>query len=93
MNNFQIKQLAFKVGVIAFIIGAIAFSLSWYVFNGGLPGYRIFLLPGILFMLPFTEELDFGLKIVLLLGGQFLVSAVSTIIFLKGYLYLNPKRK
>jgi len=91
MNNFKIKQIAFKTGIISFLIGAIALSLSWYVFNSDLPGYRLLLLPGIIFMLPFTEELDFGLKIVLLLGGQFIVSAVSTIIFLKGYLYFKSK--
>ncbi|KGJ98558.1 hypothetical protein ND16A_0628 [Thalassotalea sp. ND16A] len=44
-------------------------------------------------MLPFSEELDFGLKLVLLLGGQFLVTSTSTIIILKSYFYFLGKLK
>jgi len=91
MNNHQIKQVAFKIGVISLLVGAIALALSWNLFNGDLPGYRLFLLPGILFIMPFTEELDFGLKIVLLLGGQFLVSSIFTIFCLRTYMHLVRK--
>ena len=91
MRHFRIKQIAFKVGVISLLIGAVALTLSWNTFGGELPGYQVLLLPGIVFMLPFTEELDLGLKVVLLLGGQFLVSSVFTIVLLRVYFFVKTR--
>jgi len=91
VNNHQIKQLAFKVGALSFLIGSIAFLISWFVLQSNMPGYRILLFPGNLFLQLFTEELNFGLKLVLLLAGQFGVSSLLTVIILKLYALLKIK--
>jgi len=88
----QIKRIAFKVGAISLIVGLIAFILSWEVWHSEMPGYRILLFPGNLFLQLFTEELDFGLKLVLLLAGQFLVSSLTTLFALKLYFRVLHKR-
>jgi hypothetical protein len=85
LNKLLIKRFAFKVGAFSVAIGVVAFLISWYLFDGNMPGYRVALFPGNLFLLLFTEELAFGTKLVLLLAGQFLVSALSTLVVLKAY--------
>ncbi|NVK25043.1 MAG: hypothetical protein HWE10_08965 [Gammaproteobacteria bacterium] len=78
MNTYQIKQLSLKWGAIATLLAAIAFVLNWYVLEGGLQGYKIIVFPGNCFLALFTEELDFNVKFVLLLIGQFIVTALFT---------------
>ncbi|WP_419147792.1 hypothetical protein [Pseudoalteromonas 'SMAR'] len=77
------------VGLTAVIIGLIAFSLSWNLWDfwGGrpMPGVQLILLPGNLtlkyFWHPlFTEEVNFWPKLLMLMLGQFFVSAVSAAI-------------
>ncbi|MBU2918957.1 hypothetical protein KO505_13460 [Psychrosphaera sp. F3M07] len=89
MNKVQIRQIAFKVGAIFAILGAFVFLINWNLFNETMPGYGIALLPGHLFLQLFTEELDFAVKLALLLIGQFLVSSIITILVLKIYGYFS----
>jgi hypothetical protein len=89
MNKVRIRQIAFKVGSIFAVLGACVFLINWNLFNATMPGYRIALLPGHLFLQLFTEELDFGFKLALLLIGQFLVSSITTIFVLKVYGYFK----
>ena len=76
MNTYQIKQLSLKWGAISTLLAAIAFVLHWVVIDGGLQGYNIIVFPGNCFLSLFTEELSFNLKLVLLLIGQFIVTAL-----------------
>lgn len=81
MNLSKSVKVSIYSGFIAVIIGVIAFSLTWNLwdlFDGPLPGYRIFLFPGNLtltyFWHPiFTEEVNFWPKLIMLLFGQFIV--------------------
>jgi len=85
MSNFKIKEIAFYSGVIALLVGAVVFTLSWTIFGGGMPEYRFFLFPGNLVLSMFTEEIDFWLKLVLLLIGQFGVVTTAVAVALKIY--------
>ena len=95
MNLSKSVQVAMFYGLVAVVIGLIAFSLSWNLwefFDGPLPGYRVFLFPGNLtltyFWHPiFTEEVNFWLKLFMLLFGQFVVvtSCVAVITRLKQF--------
>jgi multisubunit Na+/H+ antiporter MnhG subunit len=89
MNKVRIRQIAFKVGSIFAVLGAGVFLINWNLFNETIPGYRIALLPGHLFLQLFTEELDFGIKLTLLLIGQFLVSSITAMLILKVYGYFK----
>lgn len=85
MSNLQIKELAIYCGIISLIIGAIIFAISWNVWGGGMPGYYFFLLPGNLVLSMLTEEINFWPKLLILLVGQFSVTAIATAILLKIY--------
>ncbi|QBY05418.1 hypothetical protein E2K93_14025 [Thalassotalea sp. HSM 43] len=82
MNHYRKKHWALVIGAVAMLIGAVFFALSWFVFDHDMPGYRIALSPGILFMKLFTEELDMGLKLVLLMAGQFVITAAVSYLLL-----------
>lgn len=82
-NNVAIKKFGFICGTVALIIGILAFAISWLFWQSGMPGYSVFLLPGNLFLQLFTEELDFGLKLTLLLFGQFFVTALVAMAAMK----------
>jgi len=68
---------AVKIGIIAGLasvfIGAIAFALSWNIWGGGMPGYRIFVFPGNFVLSFFSEEINFWPKLLLMLSGQFIL--------------------
>ncbi len=93
MNLPKSIKVAIYSGLSATIFGLIAFSLSWNLwelFDGPLPGYRIFLFPGNLtltyFWHPiFAEEVNFWPKLFTLLLGQFTVvtSCTAVVIHLK----------
>jgi len=95
MKISKSANVAIYSGLVAAIIGLIAFTLSWNLwafFDGPLPGYQLFLLPGnlslIYFWHPiFTEEVNFWPKLLMLLFGQFVVvtSFVALISHLKKY--------
>ena len=87
MCKVRIKQIAFYTGLISLLIGVIAFTLSWNFWENGMPGYRFFLFPGNLMLALFTEEIDFWLKLVILLIGLFSIVAVVTNIGLSMYNY------
>ena len=87
MINSKYFNIAIYTGLISTVVGLIAFSVSWYsweYFEGPLPGYQIFLLPGnltlIYFWHPiFTEEINYWPKLFMLLFGQFIL--VTSFVF------------
>jgi hypothetical protein len=85
LSKYRTLSIALTVGIIALVIGIIAFTLSWNIWGGGMPGYKLFLLPGNLTLIYiwhplFTEEIDFWPKLMLLFLGQFVVVACITAI-------------
>jgi hypothetical protein len=52
-------------------IGFIAFSVSYWVFENAIPGYKIMLYPGIVTARFFSEEIDFWPKLSIMLTGQY----------------------
>lgn len=88
-NNTSVKSFGFYCGVISLIVGAISFAISWLFWQSGMPGYSVLLLPGNIFLQLFTEELDFGIKLTLLLFGQFFVTALAAMLALKIKLMLT----
>ncbi len=62
-----------KWALIGFFTAVIAFTVNYNWLEGTLPGYRLLTAPGIVILRLFTEEIDFWPKLLLLLGGQYLV--------------------
>ena len=52
-------------------IGLFAFSVSYWILESALPGYRIMLYPGIITARFFSEEIDFWPKFGIVLTGQY----------------------
>jgi len=81
MNKLRAVNISLFSGVAALFVGLLAFSINWNVYGGGMPGYKVLLLPGNLSLVYiwhpiFTEEIDFWPKLVLHSLGQFGVVAV-----------------
>ena len=81
MTKLGTVNISLFCGVAALIVGLLAFSINWSVYGGGMPGYKVILLPGNLSLVYiwhpiFTEEIDFWPKLALHSFGQFGIVAV-----------------
>jgi hypothetical protein len=72
-----------KWALISFITAAIAFTVNYNWLEGTLPGYRLLTAPGIVILRVFTEEIAFWPKLLLLLGGQYVVSLLIILATIK----------
>ncbi|WP_416305453.1 hypothetical protein [Neptunicella sp. SCSIO 80796] len=92
MSNLSGRVIAFYAGLLSVLIGGVAFVLNWYVWGGGMPGYGIFLFPGNLVLAIFSEEINFWPKFLLLLGGQFTLIALLSMLISRGIEFVKQRQ-
>ncbi|WP_286232643.1 hypothetical protein [Thalassotalea sediminis] len=76
VSRKSIYQFATLFGLFGLVLAVLAHTIHFYFADITMPGYSVFMAPGMLLLSFFTEELSYKVKMILLLSGQFIGYAV-----------------